>query len=124
MSAEAIATFTVDGGDHTDGAPAVADLIAAHMPPAIEWRRATPIGTGVRVELRVGRRTVPAFIGPTASDSPDVGRWFVSVGSGTMPLARMLGGKDRDLRAGVAAALRDALLASPRLVDVEFTGHD
>jgi hypothetical protein len=122
MSAEPIATFAVvpDGGP--DGATAIAELIAAGVPPEIRWRRSTPIGTGVRLEFIVGRRTVPAFIGPAASDTPDAGRWFVSVGSSAMPFAKMLGGKDRDLRARVAAALRSALLASPGLVDVQL--HD
>jgi hypothetical protein len=122
MPAEPIATFAVvpDGG--LDDASAIAGLIAAHVPAEIRWRRSTPIGTGVRLEFLVGRRMVPAFIGPAARDSPDAGRWFVSVGNSTMPLAKLVGGKDRDLGARVAAALRSALLASPGLADVHL--HD
>ena len=124
MLAEPIATFAVVLDDGPDGATAIAELIAAHVPAEIRWRRSTPIGKGVRLELRVGRRMVPAFIGPAASDSPDAGRWFVSVGSSVMPLAKMFGGKDRDLRARVAVALRSALLASPGLVDIQLHDDD
>jgi hypothetical protein len=119
-----IATFAAvpDGGP--DGATAIAELIAAHVPAGIRWRRSTPIGTGVRLEFLVGRRMVPAFIGPAASDSPDAGRWFVSVGSSSMPFAKLVGGKDRDLRVHVADALRSALLASPGLVAIQRHDDD
>jgi len=124
MSGEATATFAVVGDGQTRGATAIAELIAAHVPAEIEWRRSTPIGTGVRVELRVGRRMVPAFIGPAASDSAESERWFVSVGSSMMPFAKMLGGKDDDLRARATVALRSALLAAPGLVDIELSDDD
>lgn len=124
MRAEPIATFAVvpDGGP--DDATAIAERVAAHLPPEIRWRRSTPLGAGVRIEFRTGRLTVPAFVGPAAADSPDAGRWFVSIGSSAMPLARVLGGRDGDVRNRVAAALRSALRASPGIVDVRLRDDD
>ena len=123
MSAEPMATFVVDSDDGPLDATAVAELLAAHVGTDIRRRRATPIGAGVRLEFRVGRRTVPVFVGPAPSDSPDApgsGRWFVSVGGGMTPLAKMLGGKDRESRDHVADALRSALLAAPGIVDIRL----
>lgn len=128
MSAETTATFAVTGavaGDGSGGAAAVAGLIAARLHDAdIVCGDATPIGSGARLVVRLGKRKVPVFVGPAPADSAEAGRWFLSIGSALMPLAKVVGGKDGDARSRLTGALEAALATEPDISAVRWHDDD
>ncbi len=101
---------------------AVAELVAEHLvATGVECREPEPFAAGARLAGRVGRREVPMLVGPApewlAGPEP---RWFLSMGSSVMPLARLIGVKE--VRDSMTDAVAAALAAAPGVADVVW--HD
>ena len=120
--AKTVATFTATvTGD--EPAVAVADLVAASLADSeIDCGGVAAIGSGARLETRVGKRAVPVFFGPVSRESSVDDRWFLTMGESRMPLAKLLGLRGADARGVVAEALMAVLERTPGIADVEW--HD
>ncbi len=124
---ETAVSFSVDLGSRpsTAGqtpAVAVAGLLVERLAAqGVECTEPVPFESGARFRGRVGRRDLPMLVGPApAPTEAGRGRWFLSIGSSLMPLARLIGAKDdRDHARELVTA---ALDAAPELDDVRW--HD
>ncbi len=129
MSArETAVTFAVDDArlestaKERSPAVTVAHLVAEQLTAAgVACSEPEPFAAGARFAGRVGRREVPLLVGPApehlVGSQP---RWFLSIGSSVMPLARLIGAKD--VRTTMTDAITAALDAAPGVRDVRW--HD
>jgi hypothetical protein len=127
VSTEKAATFAVD----LDSMPAaqgeppgvtIALMVSQHLSAAgVECSEPTPIDSGASFAALIGQRKLPILLGPApARPATESGRWFLAIGSGLMPSARLVGFKDDQARTQLVEAVTAALRASPGVKDVEW----
>ena len=127
MPNEKAATFAVDLGSISaiQGKPpgvSIALVVSQHLSAAgVECSEPTPIDSGVRFVALVGQQKLPILLAPVpARPATEPGRWFLAIGSGVMPSARLIGNKDEQARTRLAEAVTAALQNSPGVEDVEW----
>lgn len=100
----------------------IALMVSQHLSMAgVECSEPTPIESGVRFTALIGQQKLPILLSPMpARLATEPGRWFLAIGTGVMPSARLIGNKDDQARTELAEAVTAALRNSPGVDDVEW----